>query len=167
MTGQTYGNGVRASMAYDAASRMTTLTYLNSGGTTLASFGYQRDKVGNPTSSLEIGSGLVGWVYDKVYQLVNERRGGTGAYNISHTWDPVGNQLVKTDGGAASTMTYDAANQLQTSVSRRDDKLLLQQDGQHDRPTAAERLADELLLDGRESAGQRALAGWRDQHDAV
>lgn len=39
------------------------------------------------------------------------------AYNITHTYDPVGNRLVKNDTGSRTTYTYDVANQLQTAVS--------------------------------------------------
>jgi hypothetical protein len=56
------------------------------------------------------------WSYDTTYQLVNEHRtaAGPAEYNITYTYDPVGNRLVMTAAGALTTYAYDAANQLQT-----------------------------------------------------
>ena len=52
------------------------------------------------------------WSYDNLYQLKNERRSGTNAYNITYSYDPVGNRLTMVNGGVATTSTYDAANEL-------------------------------------------------------
>jgi len=35
----------------------------------------------------------------------------------THTYDPVGNRLVKNEAGSRTTYTYDAANQLQTALA--------------------------------------------------
>jgi RHS repeat-associated protein len=57
----------------------------------------------------------VTWSYDKTYQLRNEQRSGSNSYNITYTYDPVGNRLVLINGGVLTTSTYDAANELRTS----------------------------------------------------
>ena len=52
------------------------------------------------------------WTYDKTYQLTNEQRSGSNSYNITYTYDPVGNRLSLINGGVRTTSTYDAANEL-------------------------------------------------------
>jgi RHS repeat-associated protein len=54
----------------------------------------------------------VTWSYDKTYQLTNEKRSGSNSYNITYTYDPVGNRLTEVNGGATTTNTYDAADEL-------------------------------------------------------
>src|SRR5205085_264286 len=85
---------------------------LGSTGTTLSSFAYLYDAVGNRTRVVEASGDLVIWSYDNLYQLTNERRSGTHAYNITYTYDPVGNRLTAVNGGLPTTSTYDAANEL-------------------------------------------------------
>jgi YD repeat-containing protein len=58
----------------------------------------------------------VTWSYDDTYQLTRDHRSGTAAYDTTNVYDPVGNRLVKIAGGARTTSTFDAANQLETSV---------------------------------------------------
>ena len=41
------------------------------------------------------------WTYDNTYQLKNEQRSGSNSYNITYTYDPVGNRLVLINGGVA------------------------------------------------------------------
>jgi hypothetical protein len=36
----------------------------------------------------------VTWSYDNNYQLTRERRSGANAYDITYTYDPVGNRRV-------------------------------------------------------------------------
>ncbi len=55
------------------------------------------------------------WSYDKTYQLRNEQRSGSNSYNITYTYDAVGNRLVLINGGVPTTSIYDAANGLSTS----------------------------------------------------
>jgi RHS repeat-associated protein len=47
--------------------------------------------------------------------LTNEKRSGANSYNISYTYDPVGNRTVLTNSGALTTNTYNAGNELVTS----------------------------------------------------
>ena len=55
------------------------------------------------------------WSYDNTYQLKNEQRSGSNSYNITYTYDPVGNRLVLINGGVRTTSSYDVANQLARS----------------------------------------------------
>jgi RHS repeat-associated protein len=74
--------------------------------------GYALDGVGNRLHVVESTGNRVTWTYDKTYQLRNEQRSGSNGYNITYTYDPVGNRLVEINGGARTTSTFDAANQL-------------------------------------------------------
>ncbi len=48
--------------------------------------------------------------------LTAEHRTGTVPYRNTFTYDSVGNRLVKNENGARTTYSYDAANQLETSI---------------------------------------------------
>ena len=48
---------------------------------------------------MESTGNRVTWSYDKTYQLTNEQRSGSNSYNITYTYDPVGNRLVLINGG--------------------------------------------------------------------
>ena len=94
--------------------RLTLLANLKSDNTTLSSFLYSLDNVGNRTGVTEANGDLVTWSYDDTYQLTREQRSGANAYDITYTYDPVGNRLTKIEGGATTTYSYDAANQIET-----------------------------------------------------
>jgi len=64
---------------------------------------------------VESSGNRVTWSYDKTYQLRNEQRSGSNSYNVTYTYDPVGNRLVLLNGGVPTTSTYDSANELSTS----------------------------------------------------
>jgi RHS repeat-associated protein len=108
-------NGVRASYSLDKADHITRLANINATGTTLSSFGYLYNAVGNRTRVVEANGDRVSWVYDKTYQLTAERRSGTNSYAKTYTYDAAGNRTRLLDGGSPTTSTYDAANQLTRS----------------------------------------------------
>ena len=58
--------------------------------------------------------------YDDTYQLTRERRSGTDSYDVTYTYDPVGNRLVQNDSGTLTTYTYDAANQIEIETTGSD-----------------------------------------------
>ncbi len=137
------GNGARTSYVHDPADRLTGLFNLDSAAAVLSSFTYTYDNVGNRTSVLEADAARVTWSYDPAYQLTAEHRtdaaswdgltvnqwddfgidgwatlettGAGGAFNITYTYDPLGNRLLVEDSASRTTSTYDAANQLLTS----------------------------------------------------
>jgi RHS repeat-associated protein len=108
-------NGTQASYTYDHADHLLLLANLTSGGTTLSSFNYTYNSIGNRTQVVEANSDVVSWTYDPTYQLTNEERSGANAYNITYVYDPVGNRTLLLNGGAATTSTYNAANELAAS----------------------------------------------------
>ena len=115
VTGIHYANTTRTSYLYDNASRLLRVANLSSTSSTLSSFSYALDGVGNRLRVVESSGNRVTWSYDRTYQLRNEQRSGSNSYNITYTYDPVGNRLVLINGGVAKTSTYDAANELSTS----------------------------------------------------
>ena len=111
-------NGAVASNTYDQANQVLLLANLSSTATTLSSFNYTYNPVGNRTRIVEANGDVVTLAYDPTYQLTNERRSGANSYNISYVYDPVGNRTVLTNGGAGTTSTYNAGNELVTSQAR-------------------------------------------------
>ena len=73
-----------------SAPRVANLTSTN---TTLSSFSYI-DAVGNRKHVVESTGNRVTWTYDNTYQLKNEQRSGSNSYNITYTYDAVGNRLT-------------------------------------------------------------------------
>jgi YD repeat-containing protein len=111
VTGIHYANTTRTSYLYDNASRLLRVANLSSTSTTLSSFSYALDPVGNRPRVVESSGNRVTWSYDKTYQLKNEQRSGSNSYNITYTYDSVGNRMGEINGGVRSTTSYDAANQ--------------------------------------------------------
>ena len=94
VTGIHFANTTRASYLYDNANRLLRVANLTSTNTTLSSFSYALDAVGNRKRVVEVTGNRVTWTYDNTYQLTNEQRSGSNSYNITYTYDPVGNRLV-------------------------------------------------------------------------
>jgi RHS repeat-associated protein len=110
----TQANQTRATHTYDAGGNLTRVAHVQSDDTVLSSFDYGYDAAGNRTGVVEANGDRVTWSYDATYQLTRERRDGDNSYDITYTYDPVGNRLTKVDSGATTSYTYDAANQLST-----------------------------------------------------
>ena len=108
-------NSTQASYTYDNASQTLLLANLTTGGSTLSSFNYKYDGAGNRLRVLEVDGSLVTWTYDPTYQLTNESRSGANSYNITYSYDPVGNQTLMSSSGTPTTYTYNAASQMATS----------------------------------------------------
>ena len=70
------------------------------------------DAVGNRIGVQELDGSRMAYAYDAGYQLVNEQRSGANAYNTTYVYDPLGNRLVKNDGGQLTTYSYNAGNEL-------------------------------------------------------
>jgi RHS repeat-associated protein len=110
-------NGTIASNTYNNADQILLLANITSGGTTLSSFNYTYDPVGNRTQVVEANGKIVTLAYDPTYQLTNEQRSGANSYNISYVYDPVGNRMLLVNGGAVTTNTYNPGNELVASQS--------------------------------------------------
>ena len=113
----TLANGAVTTYAYDAAGRLTLLRNTKSDGTTVSSFEYANDSVGNRTGVLEGNGDRVTWSYDALYQLTRERRDGASSYDITYSYDGVGNRLTKVDAGQTTTYTYDEGNELTVELA--------------------------------------------------
>jgi RHS repeat-associated protein len=111
-TAQRLANGIRVSYGYDDADRLLKLANIKSDGTTISSFYYALDSVGNRTRVVEFSGDRVTWVYDNTYQLKRETRSGLNSYDITYSYDPAGNRKTMLTGGVTTTYTCDAANQL-------------------------------------------------------
>jgi RHS repeat-associated protein len=105
-------NGIAASLSYDNANRLLRLSNVTTGGTTVSSFRYRYDNVGNKTSVAELGGGRVSWTYDSLYRLESERRSGAAAFAATYIYDAMGNAILKLDGANRTTQTFNRANQL-------------------------------------------------------
>jgi RHS repeat-associated protein len=68
--------------------------------------------VGNRLTMREIEGPRTTYAYDAANQLVNEKRSGASAYNITYTYDAMGNRTLQNDGGQLTTYAYDQFNQL-------------------------------------------------------
>jgi len=108
------GNGVRASYLYDAADNLLRLANMGTSGTTISSFAYKLDPVGNRRRVTEVDGSVVTWAYDNTYQLLGQRRWGSNSYAITYTYDPAGNRLTQRNSGTPTTYSYDVANELLT-----------------------------------------------------
>jgi len=71
---QQNANGTWVSYSYDDAGRLTLLANLKSDNTTLSSFLYSLDNVGNRAGVQEANGDVVTWSYDNTYQLTREQR---------------------------------------------------------------------------------------------
>jgi YD repeat-containing protein len=108
----THGNGTLAETDYDSAGRTTAVRNLKSDRSVISIFTY--DNAGNRSAVAEASGDLVTWSCDNTYQLTREQRSGTNSYDITYTYDPVGNRLTNLEAGSTTTYVYDAANQIQT-----------------------------------------------------
>src|SRR5206468_2479193 len=111
VTVQRLANGTRASYSYDDANQILRLANVKSDSTTISSFDYRYDPVGNRNRIIESSGIRVTWSYDADYQLTRERRSGANAYDITYTYDPAGNRRTKLQDAVTTTYTYDAASQ--------------------------------------------------------
>jgi len=104
-TGLTYPNQITAGYAYDNASRLTTISHAI-GATTIASYAYTLDKVGNRLT--KGGTVNESYLYDPTYRLTQTN---TAKNPEKYSYDPVGNRLTG-PGSKDTTHAYNAGNQL-------------------------------------------------------
>ena len=87
VTGKSWRNGVLVSKCIRQRRSVALACKYRDGGTTLSSFAYSYNPVGNRTQVVEVDGSAVTWSYDPAYQLTNERRSGPNNYNISYVYD--------------------------------------------------------------------------------
>ncbi len=111
-TTMTYANQAIAETDYDSGGRSTAVRNLKSDRTVISVFTYTYDNAGNRTTVAESSGDRVTWSYDNSYQLTREQRSGANAYDVTYSYDAVGNRLTKLEGGTTTSYTCDNANQL-------------------------------------------------------
>lgn len=98
-------NGIDADYTYDGAGRLDTVVNADQTPTTISSFDYTVDAVGNRTAMEDL-EGAHSYEYDALYRLTEVTYPDTTT--DTYTYDAVGNRLTKN----TDDYTYDAANQL-------------------------------------------------------
>lgn len=81
-------------------------------GTVIAGYQYTRDGVGNPAGVALADGDLITFTHDDNYRLTREQRSGANAYDITYTFDAVGNRSTKLSGGVTTTYTFNEADRL-------------------------------------------------------
>ena len=115
-TAITYGNNAYVNYTYADITRWLTGVYnKKADGTTVSSFVYTHDLIGNrQTMQLFGNSGTITYTYNSIYELTGEQRVGNpqNSYNITWTYDGVGNRLSQNKSSAWTYYQYNDANQL-------------------------------------------------------
>ena len=99
-------------MGYDDASQVTLIRHSKSDDTQVAKYEYAYNDAGVRTSVLEGNNDRVTWSYDNAWRLTREARSGDNAYDMTYTFDAVGNRMTKVTGGVTTTFTFNEADQL-------------------------------------------------------
>jgi RHS repeat-associated protein len=104
-------DGYTETRSYDTADRLTQITTAN-GGTTLATFSYTLDSVGNATQVS--GTNPASYGYDSRDRLTSVcfSTGSCSTPDISWTYDAVGNRLTETRSSGTTSYTYNEDDQL-------------------------------------------------------
>ncbi|MEW6059526.1 MAG: DUF6531 domain-containing protein [Actinomycetota bacterium] len=111
-------NGVDQTRSYDRAGRLTSISD-GDGVTTISSFVYTLDSVGNPTQAAT-SSETIAYDYDDLYRLIlacyTPDCAGQELSGIGYTYDPVGNRLTEIRYGVSGSTTtayeYNADDEL-------------------------------------------------------
>jgi RHS repeat-associated protein len=106
-TSLTHANGVVTSYTYDAASQLLSLVH-QLGATTVNSFNYTYDKVGNRKSKTN-RDGAHNYTYDTLNRLVDALNPLPSNPQESYVYDSVGNRTTSNQNGASS---FNQANEL-------------------------------------------------------
>jgi RHS repeat-associated protein len=111
----TYPNGTSAGYGYDPAGKLLTLTHKSAVGTTIDSFTYTHDKVGNRLSKKQ-PLYTTAYTYDAVHRLTRAKPSLPLEATEQYGYDPVGNRLS----GPAPAMAYqyNQGNQLTEETTR-------------------------------------------------
>ncbi len=113
----TLANNIATSRTYDGAGRETVIENRTSAGTALSVYSATYDNMGNRLTVQELDGTRVTYSYDSTCQLTNERRSGANAYNVTLSFDPLGNRLVMSSGNQLTTFTNNSANELTLIVN--------------------------------------------------
>jgi RHS repeat-associated protein len=103
------GTGVVSTYTYDNADRLTGISHVKGGTTTLASVAYTLDDVGNRTQRVD-QQGTHTYEYDDLYRLTEVTYPGPAT--TEYTFDAFGNRLTMTNAAGTTDYTYDDADRL-------------------------------------------------------
>ena len=85
-----YANGITTTYSYDPSGYLTNITSRNAPGTTIQSFTYTHDRVGNRKTKTD-QTGEHRYDYDQIYQLTLAAH--PTRPEETYAYDPVGNRL--------------------------------------------------------------------------
>ena len=93
---------------------MSGITNLGMTGSLVSRLTYTYNQANQRTAQAEADTTVTTWAYDNAYRLLNEWRTGPSntSLNLTHAYDPAGNQTVLNDGLTVTTYTYSPANRL-------------------------------------------------------
>ncbi len=103
------GTGIVSSFSYDNADRLTGISHVKNGSTTIASVAYTLDDGGNRTQRVD-QQGTHTYAYDDLYRLTSVTYPGPST--TSYTFDAFGNRTSMTDASGTTDYTYDDADRL-------------------------------------------------------
>ena len=109
---RTAANGVMSDMAFDSRNRPTQLTHKTSGGASMQSYAVAWSPASRRSSITELDGSVESYSYDARGRLIGEARSGTNPFNITHTYDAVGNRLQTIRNGTPITFGYDINDRL-------------------------------------------------------
>ncbi len=110
-----HANGTYALYAYDEADNLLSLVHKNSQDTSLFSYAYLYDKVGNRTRMTEVDESQTGYGYDSLYQLADVDF--PDATTAVYTYDSLGNRMQLVDSSGTINYAYDSADRLLSAGS--------------------------------------------------
>jgi RHS repeat-associated protein len=100
---------------YNVLNRLVKLSNKKVGEVVLSSYDYTLGPTGNRTRIIENTNGVIDtldYIYDNVYRLLNEKRSGAHAYEITYEYDKVGNRMKKIIGADTTQYVYNNRDQL-------------------------------------------------------
>jgi len=99
-TGRIMGNGTTTAYTYDQANRLLSIAHAKGDGSSLCSYAYTYDNMGNRLSMTVDGTHVHGYTYDPIYQLAAvDYPDGFFQPDTTFTYDAVGNRVSVTNGG--------------------------------------------------------------------
>jgi RHS repeat-associated protein len=103
------GTDIISSYTYDTADRLTGISHVKGGTTTIASVSYTLDDVGNRTQRVD-QQGTHTYAYDDIYRLTEVTYPGPAT--TTYTFDAFGNRLTMTNAAGTTDYEYDDADRL-------------------------------------------------------
>jgi len=117
----TFPNGVVTGCGYDAANRLTSLTFTN-GGTTLGDLSYTYDAAGQLLKVAAPDGSWVGYEYDAAHRqtAVKDNLGNRTEYVLDNAGNKTGQNVKDATGALARTLarSIDALGRVQQTTGR-------------------------------------------------